>query len=101
MLYTRRVDILSVPKPPKTRKRTLTLPLPAKWSRKQITADQAESILFKLPFEVRLLIWKLAIGGMTLDLTPQAGHLYQDKPFPPGWAPKYGLLSLPLTCRRA
>ncbi|KAH8679053.1 hypothetical protein BGZ60DRAFT_402431 [Tricladium varicosporioides] len=101
VLYARRVDILSIPKPPKIRKRTLTLPLPAKSSRKQMTSDQAQSILFKLPFEVRLVIWKFSIGGMTLRLTAQGGHLYQNTPYPPGWVPKYGMLSLLLACRRS
>lgn len=55
------------------RKRSLTIPLPEHQQRRNVfsfrkhrqkTYDQLQSPLFQLPFELRALIWKHAIGGL-------------------------------------
>ncbi len=57
---------------PANRERALTLPLPFSGSgdrRRQWTSDQSESaLLSRLPYDIRIMIWEMAVGGKVLHI---------------------------------
>ncbi|KAF4974272.1 hypothetical protein FDECE_18687, partial [Fusarium decemcellulare] len=64
---------------------------------------QAQSLLFsRLPREMRLQIWRSAIGSQKLYLTEKHGRWAQaEKMNDFAWWPKRGLLNVPMLCRAA
>ena len=79
----------NAPKPlGKTRSRQLSLPLPEAASKgnswysfrkAQMTHDQLQSSLFKLPSEIRQIIWKHSLGGHLLHMVRLPGRLLAIK----------------------
>ncbi|KAF2432420.1 hypothetical protein EJ08DRAFT_695532 [Tothia fuscella] len=62
---------------------------------RQRTFDQAQSPLFQLPAEIRVMIWRQAIGGYFIRIACDEG--WDDGC---GGAEKWWLFNLPLACRR-
>jgi hypothetical protein len=65
--------------------------------RKQQTFDQLQSVLFKLPAEIREMIWRHTVGGYHIILPnpkKQNFHPMTQTPI------HTGKLALPLSCRR-
>ncbi|OAQ58896.2 hypothetical protein VFPPC_12262 [Pochonia chlamydosporia 170] len=69
----------------------------------QRTYTQSQSLLFsRLPREMRMQLWRFAIGSQKLYLTIKKGRLVQaQKITDDGWWPKRDLLNVPLVCRAA
>jgi hypothetical protein len=65
-LYVRRQN--APPRPLKLRKRSHSLSLPTAGKAIKTVFQANSEILTKLPFEIRQLIWKECLGGMTLHL---------------------------------
>jgi hypothetical protein len=64
------------PRPLGPRKRLLSLSRPSSPGRAQRTVFQADStLLTKLPYEIRQMIWKECLGGMTIHLRIDHRHL--------------------------
>ncbi|KAG9236731.1 hypothetical protein BJ875DRAFT_210704 [Amylocarpus encephaloides] len=101
----------------KARTRALTLPLPPETRNRQKTLDQSQcDLLNKLPSEVRQIIWKECLGGMTLHIDIRDRRLRRfpcSSPDPklchescwtwyprPNAVPKRQLLALLLSCRQ-
>jgi hypothetical protein len=99
-----------------SRKRSLTIPLPEPKRSilpfkkdRQKTSEQQQCPLFRLPLELRELIWKFAVGRLfvvmgSIASEPGPGvwtcHRFPLN-FPCGWnTPSKGLLNLLLTCRK-
>jgi hypothetical protein len=87
----------------KRRKRALSLSFQGgpKAGRRHCANLQLNSRLFDLPQELRDEIWKHCLGGLKLGFVLQMGCFRQRTWGPPEEVKKFGLLSLPLTCRRA
>lgn len=105
-----------------TRSRSLTLPLESPQRvglrrTKQQTFEQEECPLFQLPYEIRDLIWKAALGGHCIAQDYNGTRIGDESdPWPPwetpggyrrglrawGWEPKGGrnFIGLLLSCRR-
>lgn len=65
---------------------------------------QSESFLFsRLPVEVRMQIWRLAMGNHKVHLTVHHGRLRQSifESENYQWLPQRALLEIPLVCRAA
>ncbi|KAM6514038.1 hypothetical protein FALCPG4_015218 [Fusarium falciforme] len=95
--------VVESPKPlydPETGKPLFPLSLEDKFS--AVSTDQPQSILFRLPPEVRIQIWSYAMGGQKLYLTTKKGRLAQaEKMGEYKWWPKWWLLNVPMVCRAA
>jgi hypothetical protein len=105
-----------------TRSRSLTLPLESPQRvglrrAKQQTFEQDTCPLFQLPYEIRELIWRAAVGGHCIAQDYNGTRIGDESdPWPPwetpggyrrglrawGWEPKGGrnFIGLLLTCRR-
>lgn len=122
----------NAPRPLPLRKRRLSLPLPSQkiyslFVKAQKTLDQHQSPLFKLPTEVRIVIWNEVMGHRVFHISLKKKRLQhtlcsvcdsanyctgptvtcwplsidENKPYPAESAPqRYGVLPLAKTCRR-
>jgi len=72
-LYVRRQT--APPRPLKLRKRSHSISMPTAGKAEKTVFQANSELLTKLPFEIRQLIWKECLGGMTLHLKIENRHL--------------------------